>query len=55
MTAPTYAQNKIHQLAYQKKNRAKFSVARMVSYYKNKNIFYRETYAFGKIHLSFFL
>lgn len=54
MTSPSYAQNKIHQLAYQRNHRDITNQRRMISYFKNKSIFYREIYSFGKIHLSIF-
>ena len=54
MASPTYAKNKIHQLAYQRKNREKCSERRMISYYKLKDIFHRETATLGRISLNIF-
>ena len=54
MTSPSYEKNKIHQLAYQRRNREKCCERRMISYYKLKDIFHRETATLGRISLKFF-
>ena len=49
MPSPTYQVNKPYQIAYQKRNKELTNVRRMISYYKNKDEYYKIARIFRRI------